>query len=102
MTEAEINALAIPEWKKVVLRALRRYGMFVGDTGGPGFQIQAESGSSFTSFGAEDPWVTLGRQYKVPSWGSSGARTYSFDLRGAVDWAEHLRVVDPCVSQRTC
>jgi hypothetical protein len=102
MTEAQINALAIPEWKKVVLRAIRRYGMFVGDTGGPGFQIQAESGSSFTSFGGEDPWVTLGKQYEVPSSDSSGVRTYSFDLRGAVDWAEHLRVVDPCVSQRTC
>jgi hypothetical protein len=30
----------------------------------------------------------------------SGA--YLGNLRSGVDWARYLRVIDPCVSQRTC
>jgi hypothetical protein len=102
MSDAEINALGIAEWKRVVLRAIADYGMYVGDTGGPGFEIQPESGSSFTSFGGEDPWKVLGQQLGVPSYTSDGKTKYSFNIKGAVNWAGRLKVVDPCVSQRTC
>ena len=49
---ARSNALPGPRWERTILQAMRRYGMFVGDTGGGGdWGIQFESPSSFTSFG---------------------------------------------------
>ena len=60
MTDAQIEALSVPSWQKTILRAMARYGLYVGDTGGGGWGIQFESGSSFTSFGQPDPWVRLG------------------------------------------
>ena len=62
MTDAEIEALSVPAWQKTILRAMARYGLYVGDTGGGGWGVQFESGSSFTSFGQADPWVALGDQ----------------------------------------
>ena len=62
MTESEIAALDVPEWKKTILRALSRYGAFVGDTGGnEAFTFQFESGSTYTSFGIEDPMAAFAR-----------------------------------------
>ena len=63
---------------------------------------QIESGSSYTSFGEEDPWVRLGRQFNVPSWVSSDGQTkYDFDTATGVDWSR-LKIADPCVSRGTC
>ena len=97
-TEAQIDALAIPEWKKTILQALREYGAYVGDTGGGGFNFQFESGSTYTSFGQTD---------KLVDWAKSqpGVAVYKgkyvFDLATGVDWSR-MRVIDPCVSQGTC
>jgi hypothetical protein len=102
MTEAEINAMNVPGWKKTSLRAMSEYGMFVGDTGGTTWGLRVESGSSVTSFGQEDPWVRLGRKFGVPSWVSSDGKTkYSFDTAAGVDWSR-LKVADPCVSRGAC
>jgi hypothetical protein len=105
MSDAEINALAAPEWRKTILRAMARYGMFVEDTGASanGWAVLVESGASFTSFGQPDPWVMLGQELDVPSWRRPGTgRIYNFDLQNAVDWGSKLRVADPCVSAGTC
>jgi len=105
MTEDEIDALRAPAWKKAVLRAMARYGMFVGDTGGGGaWGLRTESGTSYTSLGYGDPWVRLGERYGVPSWHSStiGRTKYLFDFRGLVDWSSRLRVLHPCVARGRC
>lgn len=101
MTEAEINALSVPAWKKTVLRAMARYGMFVGDTGSSylGWTVSLQSGSSYTSFGQADPWVDLAKKYGIPQ--SSGGKYY-FDLKDTVNWGSKMRVADPCVSRRAC
>ena len=101
MTAAEIDALPVPAWKKTVLRAMSEYGMFVGDTGSSflGYGIVVQSGSSYTSFGQSDPWVSLAKQFGIPQ--SSGGKYY-FDLRDTIDWGSKLRVADPCVSRREC
>jgi hypothetical protein len=101
MSESEIDALGVPAWKKTILKALARYGAFVGDTGGnEAFTFEFESGSTYTSFGVEDPMVTFARAQ------SSGVSTsngkWYFDLASGVNWASRLRVLDPCVSQGTC
>jgi len=98
MSDAQIAALAVPAWKKTVLRAMAHYGLYMGDTGSGSWAIQAESGSSYTSFGYEDPLVTFARDQDVPAW--NGRRV--FDMADGVDWQRHLRLIDPCVTQRTC
>ena len=98
MSSAEINALSVPRWKKTILRAMARYGLYLGDTGGGAWGIQLESGSSFTSFGRADPLVAFARKN---GWRSYG-RLYVGNLRDGVDWARYLRVIDPCVARRSC
>jgi hypothetical protein len=98
MSSAEIAALSVPRWKKTILRAMARYGLYLGDTGGDAWGIQLESGSSFTSFGRADPLVAFARR---SGWRSGGGR-YSGNVRDGVDWARYLRVIDPCVARRSC
>jgi hypothetical protein len=99
MSPAQIAALPVPAWKKTILRAMARYGMFVGDTGGR-WGLGQESGVVYTSFGQPDQWVTLARRWQVPYY--SPDHDYVFDLNDGVDWARYLRVVAPCVSHGTC
>ena len=102
-SEAEIDRLNAPRWKKAVLRALARYGGYVGDTGASpdaAFEVEIESGETYTSFFAPD---YVGRFWSAVH-GSGDARYHNyrfFDLGSGVDW-RRLRVVAPCVAQRTC
>jgi Concanavalin A-like lectin/glucanases superfamily len=98
MTAAQIDALAVPAWKKTILRAMSEYGLIMGDTGGGGWGIQAESGSTYTSFGAPDALV----QFAAASGWTPYGGDYVADVRSGIDWARYLRVIDPCVSLRTC
>ncbi len=92
MSDAQIEALSKPAWQKTILRAMARYGLYVGDTGG-GF-LKIESGSSYTSFGLPDPWIQIARDAGLSPWhdGSTGKDVYTFDLSKAVDWAGNLKV----------
>jgi hypothetical protein len=100
MSDAEINALPAAEWRKTILRAMARYGLYVGDTGGGMFKLQ--SGASWTSFGYADPWKKLGRMLGVPAIGHGSRTVRRFDLRSTVDWRSRLKVVNPCVAQGSC
>ena len=57
MTQPQIDALSVPEWQKIILRAMAKYGMYVGDNGGSPWALQFESGDNYTSFGQQDPWI---------------------------------------------
>ena len=96
MSRGEIDALAVPGWKKTILHAMAEYGMFVGDTGGSSWGLQFESGSTYTSFGHDDPMVAFAQQKGVPDWGTG---RYWFSLREGLDWRQRLQVIDPCVSE---
>lgn len=98
MSAEQIDALPVPAWKKTVLRAMAEYGVFVGDTGGGTWGVQMESGSTFTSFGHPDPLVEFARDNGWVPYGD----VWVGNLRDDVDWARYLRVIDPCVSQRSC
>ena len=100
MSEAEIAALAVPDWKKTILRAAAEYGLYVGDTGTGSWGLHMESGATFTSFGFEDPMVTFARSAGVHLSSSSG--NYVFNLRDGVDWAGRLRVLAPCTADGSC
>jgi hypothetical protein len=96
-SDAAIDALGVPAWKKTILRTMARYGIFMDDTGTGSWGIAVESGSTYTSFGHEDLFVRFARR--------NGARRYEgkyiLDLRDGVDW-RRLRVVDPCVTRGSC
>ena len=97
-----------PPWKQAMLRAIRDYGLYFGDTGGGWVGAGVESGTTYTSFGAADKMEVYAAQHMadpgsyITSWtGSDGRTDYAFQLAKDVDWSR-LRVVDPCVIQRTC
>jgi len=105
MTGAEIDALAVPAWKKTILRALSRYGMIVGDTGGSGaFGLQFESGIVDRAYGRRERIDRYALAAGVPERRNddTGRLEHVFELDDGVDWAGRLRVVDPCVSAGTC
>jgi hypothetical protein len=99
MTPAQIDALPVPWYRKALLHAMARYGMYVTDTGGS-WGIIKESGLVTTSFGLEDRWVSLARAVGAPYWPPD--HRFAIDIRDGVDWARYLRVIDPCVTARTC
>jgi hypothetical protein len=102
MSEREIASLDVPAWKRGVLRALARYGGYVGDTGASdkaAFDVALESGETYTSLGGPDLigqlWARVDGEQRFENY-------RYFDLAGGIDWRARLRVVDPCVAARTC
>jgi hypothetical protein len=91
MTDTQINALAVPAWKKTILRALARYGGYVGDTGGPGFGLQFESSTMYTVFDQPDPLASFAGANRLPLWNGM----YVFNVANDVDWGRYLRVLTP-------
>jgi hypothetical protein len=91
MSEAQIQALAVPTWKKTVLTALAHYGGYVGDTGGPGFAFMFESSTSYTALGMADPLVAFAKANGLPTWEGD----YVFNVASGVEWEKYLRVVLP-------
>jgi hypothetical protein len=104
MSDAQIDALGAPQWKKTILKAMAHYGMYVGDVTESPWGLIFESGSSYTSFGVEDEMVKFARSAGVPSYydSSQGRSIYTFDVSSDIDWARYLRVIDPCVAEGTC
>ena len=102
MSDGEIAALGVPAWKRGVLRALARYGGYVGDTGASdqaAFEVAMESGETYTSLGGPDLigdlWAQVDGEHRFDNY-------RYFDVGGGVDWRTRLRVVDPCVAARSC
>ena len=130
MSPSAINLLSIPEWKKVLLRTLNKYGAIVMDTSGETsyFSWQTESGNQYLSMGATDAWQTFGasRVNELSSdWYNSTATCtppnsiegancfpgYTGTFHDADDsltggWTtavwNNLKVLDPCVSNGRC
>ena len=76
MTQPQIDALSVPEWQKIILRAMAKYGMYVGDNGGSPWALQFESGDNYTSFGQQDPWIAYAQAQGITgSYNSSIGRT---------------------------
>jgi hypothetical protein len=97
MTPSQINDLSVQRWKKIILRAMAKYGMYVGDDGGSTWSLQFESGDNYTSFGHPDPWAAYARSHGIRGWHDSsiGRTLYHFDLKGAANWGTKLKVLAP-------
>lgn len=91
MSSAQIQALAVPAWKKTILTALAQYGGYVGDTGGPGFAFMFESSTSYTALDLPDPLVAFAKANSLPTWEGN----YVFNMANGVEWEKDLRVLVP-------
>ena len=92
MSQAEIDALPIPEWRKVVARTLATYGAYVGDQGGTSFGFQFESGQSWLSMGLANPFADFAKANTAGIAPMSGV--YYYKLRDGIPW-NRLRALDP-------
>ncbi len=96
MTDDEINALSEPSWLKTIHKTMAHYGMYFGDTAGANatWQFKTESGATYTSFGYSDPYIAFAQKVGAQPW----AGYYLFHIEG-IDYANKLKMVDPCVTQ---
>lgn len=86
-----------PRWKQTILRAMKVYGAYLGDSSGaPSFAFQIESGLTYTVFGRSDPWVDYIAQQPVGNGLSVlGSGKYDLDLSSGLTWASYLRAMAP-------
>ncbi|HEX8205614.1 MAG TPA: hypothetical protein VF587_06105 [Solirubrobacteraceae bacterium] len=90
---SDAQLAAIDPSRRPVYRAMRDYGMFVGDTGSGGlFSIETEAGMRLPELAAAQGWArTI----------DDDGRYLPFDGDG-IDWRAQLRVIHPCVSEGSC
>lgn len=99
MSPGQIDALGLNPIRTTLMKALAEYGAYIVDTGGT-WGFVTESGLASTSFGAPDPWLEVSRLGGGRYWAPD--RRYAVDIRSGIDWARHLRVLDPCAAKGTC
>jgi hypothetical protein len=105
MGVSEVDALAVPTWKKTILIALATYGAYVSDTSGEPSQwgFERESAATYTSYGQPDPWVQYARSLGIQpeDYNHNGYQEYWMDLSSGVPW-ERLQVVQSCAASGGC
>jgi hypothetical protein len=99
---SEINALAVPDWIKTILKCLQKYGAYIGDNGGSTLAFQFESGDDYTYNGGTNPWIQYAQAQGIYSEidADTGFLTYYFGLDTPtlgpiIDWKNYLKVLDP-------
>jgi hypothetical protein len=96
MTDSQVDALAVPAYRKIILKAMIHYGFYITDTGGSPWDLHFEPGIDYTSFGSSNPLVTYAKNAGLTTSG-----TYTFTMNDGVDWSK-LQVVNVCYTQHTC
>jgi hypothetical protein len=90
MTRAQVDALRVAPWQKTILHALRTYGAYMGDTGGPSsFGVMLESEATYTPFRARNRFVEFAQ---ANAWARYDGY-YVGKLRDGVPWSR-LQVLD--------
>jgi hypothetical protein len=93
MTDAEIAATKAPGWQQTIMKAMAHYGVYVVDTmRGSQMYLLTEDDKSFTSFGYTGQMAAFVK--------SQGGANHL--LTGVPIPTAKLRVIDPCVPQKTC
>jgi hypothetical protein len=96
MTDSQVDGLAVPEYRKIILKAMIHYGFYITDTGGTPWDLHFEPAIDYTSFGYPNPLVTYAQDA-----GLTDGDTFTFTLNDGVNW-NNLQVVNVCYTQRTC
>ena len=82
---AEINALSVPDWYKVILRALAIYGWYVYDNGSAAHSLDFEGAHPWLVRGEPNPWVQFARSIgMIGPTATSGS--FNIEQSGKVDW----------------
>jgi hypothetical protein len=89
--DPSLDLSGFPRWKQIVLRAMQKYGLYVGDNGGSPWYVWFESEDTYRALGQTDPWRGYWRSQGI-SVPRSGP--YSVPLASGVDWTR-LRVLQP-------
>ena len=106
MSDAQIQALPVSSWTKMVYTAMAHYGVYVTDTSGGNNWYMGGVTSivfTYTGIGLADPWPAVAAALGL-QWSSLGSFSeYVSPQDGTIpDIHNYLRVIDPCVTQRTC
>ncbi len=78
-SDAEIGALSVPSWHKVLLRAMAKFGIYTYDNGGSAHSLDWESGIPYLVRGEPNPWVAFAK--------SVGISNFDIEQSGKVDWS---------------
>ncbi|HEV3157838.1 MAG TPA: hypothetical protein VGZ00_10870 [Candidatus Baltobacteraceae bacterium] len=111
LTDAQINALSVTAWEKTILHALHDYGGYLMDTGGG--DMPHTDGLVGVMFESPEPYAAYGNAVPLDAWAQSvgwqaitiagaGTRYIGADPWTPLNWAQHLRIVDPCYAMGTC
>ncbi len=108
LTDAQIAALKVPQWAKVLWTQAARYGYIVNDTTGIGVTAHyndVESDATFSYFtGTAGPWQTWAQAngfFTTPN--AKGIPTYYIVVPSTgINFAKNLRALAQCVNQGSC
>jgi hypothetical protein len=99
LSDAQIDALPGPVWRKAIWKAMAHYGVMVGDTGGDGtgLTIQPISDHSFGSTGSFRSWASahVDGTYVTASGSTPGKYYLNLTTNRGFDLAANLRAVQP-------
>lgn len=99
MTQTAIDAIADTSnatgrwWNKMVLTALREFGMFVCDTSSANWAVQTWGAGQYHQTGT-DPWRTWAASTSPAMTYNATDDIYLWDIRTVVTWSANLRVLD--------
>lgn len=91
MSPEEIARVPGTPAKRAILRAMARYGMYLGDTGTASWSVQLESPESHVALGFPDPVADVAARQGFRRAGP----VRMLDLDGGVDWRRRLEVLAP-------
>lgn len=92
-SDAEIDALSMKPWKKLVLKEIDRehYGFYDCDSGGPGLAFELEGSTMYTAFGAPNGFNTVGKEQGLSTYNGE----YVFGFSGGVNWSRLKAIAPP-------
>jgi hypothetical protein len=96
MTDAQVDAMPVADYEKVILKAMIHYGAYVTDTGGSPWDFSFEPALDYTSFGYSNPFLAYAQAA-----GLTTSDIYTFTFNNDVDWSK-LQVVDVCYTTYLC
>jgi hypothetical protein len=101
MSNAQIDALAVPAWQKAILRAFHTYGAYAADVTGGGagskWTLEWSGCDMYESIGNPCRFVQYAKQQGIPpqDFDHDGQLEYQFRWWEGIDWARSVRVVPP-------
>jgi hypothetical protein len=93
-TPAEIGALSIPAWKKILVTALAKFGLVSYDNGGSAHSLDWESGIPSILETGQNKWTEWAQSVGIPGHTDGGRMVYAVDIQSGIDWSR-LRVLAP-------